>query len=65
MRKLYPAKSSFLEMQCDRTDFFNPDLAIRKITFGNPRSFKKMLVFPTALQEHDDPLLNIRGFKVK
>lgn len=65
MRKLCPAKSSFLEMERDRTDFSYPDLAIRKITFGNPHSFKKMLVFPAALQEQADPLLNIRGFKVK
>lgn len=61
-------KGSFLEMEYDRRNiFFCPDLAIWKIRFGkkNLHSFKKMLVFQTTLQQQDDPLLNIRGFKVK
>jgi hypothetical protein len=47
------------------TFFFHPDLAIRKIRFGNLHSFQKVLAFQTALQEQDDPLLNTTGFKVR
>lgn len=54
-------------MEYDRPNifFFGPELAIWKIRFGKLYSFKKKLVFQTALQKQDNPLLNIRGFKVK
>lgn len=61
-------KGSFLEMEYDRRNIFflsRFSYMEDKIWKKKLHSFKKMLVFQTTLQQQDDPLLNIRGFKVK